>query len=449
MSGLYPPQFRQGLAGLVPPSTASDVSGNKLLRADGTWATPPTSSLPVSLTLFVDSVSGSDSTGTRGRFDLPFATFMGAYNAASTGDVIELRPGTHTIPNGTATLNKALTINITAGATLSYVNTSSRSTVLFGGTGLATDWELNIVGDGTLAVSSTASWGPTTNNAVIIGSQATSGSSRVNINLGTLQLGPFQATDFGLGVLIAPTANLGTSSVSTIVDIRRVRVDTSNQGGPMMIFLPATNTSFTIGDYRRVVGSGNDTMFQLVWGANGSAIVGSTNASALVNLTDHSGQFRCWVGHTPSGTVALFSSRYAVQVGNFDLHFDLNGNTLANFHYGNRSSPGRVRIVNAKIPAFTLTDSGALTGSATYSFQDCEFTGAITIPSGTTNKAFNFSNCNLVTSGSGSLFTNNTGGTITVNVYGILAADGGTLGTNMATRGGSFVSDAGFTRRIS
>lgn len=50
-------------------------------------------------TLFVDSVNGNDGTGTRGRMDLPFLTCAAAKTAASSGDVIEVRPGSYNEAN--------------------------------------------------------------------------------------------------------------------------------------------------------------------------------------------------------------------------------------------------------------------------------------------------------------------------------------------------------------
>jgi len=43
--------------------------------------------------IFVDAVNGSDSTGTAGRADLPFLTCTAALAAASSGDLIVVRPG--------------------------------------------------------------------------------------------------------------------------------------------------------------------------------------------------------------------------------------------------------------------------------------------------------------------------------------------------------------------
>ena len=45
--------------------------------------------------IYVDSVVGNDSTGTRGRFDKPYKTPAAAITAASAGDAVRVRPGTY------------------------------------------------------------------------------------------------------------------------------------------------------------------------------------------------------------------------------------------------------------------------------------------------------------------------------------------------------------------
>lgn len=407
--------------------------------------------LPVANTLFVD-LGGDDLTGTKGRFDKPYATFMAAYNAASTGDVIELRPGTHSIPSGTETLNKAITIHITDGATLSHVNTSSRSTVLFGGSGLATGWTMNIVGRGTLAVSSTASWSTSAFPATVMGcTDGTSGNARINIDLGTLQLGPFAATNLTLAGVMATTGgyNIDTMGQPNFVRVQRLLVDTSNQTNYFPIFKANYGSVYNITTHRRIAGPACDALFSLAWGVASVAEVGNTNANSLFASTDHAGTFRLRVGSlgssAPPNLAAIYSGSTA---GNYDIQVDMCGNALNGLFYSARGTLGRLRVLNAKIPALTLNDAGVASATAGYTFQNCDFTGSLTIPSGSTNKTLHFDNCLFLVGSGNPAFVNNTGSTFNVNVYGLLASDGGILGTNMAVRGGSFASDAGFTKRI-
>ena len=63
------------------------------------------SSIPVGSTIFVDAVNGNDGTGTSDRQDLPFLTVGAALAAASSGDLVEVGPGTYTeqgltVPSG-------------------------------------------------------------------------------------------------------------------------------------------------------------------------------------------------------------------------------------------------------------------------------------------------------------------------------------------------------------
>lgn len=56
--------------------------------------------LPSSQTLVVDGVNGDDGTATRGRVDLPFATFDAALAVTLAQDIIWIRPGTFTTVGG-------------------------------------------------------------------------------------------------------------------------------------------------------------------------------------------------------------------------------------------------------------------------------------------------------------------------------------------------------------
>jgi hypothetical protein len=53
-------------------------------------------SIPVGGTIFVDAVNGNDGTGTADRQDLPFLTVGAALAVASSGDLVEVGPGTYT-----------------------------------------------------------------------------------------------------------------------------------------------------------------------------------------------------------------------------------------------------------------------------------------------------------------------------------------------------------------
>jgi hypothetical protein len=69
----------------------SDLSGTALL------AQLPASlltSVPQGATIYVDSINGNDSTGTRGHIEKPFLTISAAFSAGSNGDIVKVGPGT-------------------------------------------------------------------------------------------------------------------------------------------------------------------------------------------------------------------------------------------------------------------------------------------------------------------------------------------------------------------
>jgi len=58
---------------------------------------PPAVAIQTGKEIYIDSVYGNDTTGTRERFDLPFLTPGAAVAAAQVGDTIIWRPGTYTV----------------------------------------------------------------------------------------------------------------------------------------------------------------------------------------------------------------------------------------------------------------------------------------------------------------------------------------------------------------
>jgi hypothetical protein len=119
------------------------TKANVQKKIDSIVALSGITSLPVANTLFV-SKSGSDATGIRGRLDKPFLTIRGALNAASSGDLIMVYPGTYEetspislakgvnysfIGNGTVQLNTS----VTSGAVFTDSSTVATSVILGGG----------------------------------------------------------------------------------------------------------------------------------------------------------------------------------------------------------------------------------------------------------------------------------------------------------------------------
>lgn len=80
------------------------------------------SGLSIGNSVFLDAVNGSNSTGTRGQAGKPFLTAAAAETAASSGDVIQVFPGTYEAAN----LHKTgITWNLAGGATLQNTSDSS------------------------------------------------------------------------------------------------------------------------------------------------------------------------------------------------------------------------------------------------------------------------------------------------------------------------------------
>jgi hypothetical protein len=94
--------------------------------------------------VWVDAVNGSDTTGTRGRSDLPFITLTAAKTAASSGDTIVVLPGTYT-PSATL-LKNGVNWHFLNGA---VVNSTSADIFSDGGSAVTA----NITGHGQFSAS--------------------------------------------------------------------------------------------------------------------------------------------------------------------------------------------------------------------------------------------------------------------------------------------------------
>lgn len=81
----------------------------------------PTSALVGSM-LFVDAVNGDDASGARGNFGKPYLTLTAAKNAAQSGDVIVVRPGTYNEAN---LLKNGVNWDFHAGAIVNYTGTGA------------------------------------------------------------------------------------------------------------------------------------------------------------------------------------------------------------------------------------------------------------------------------------------------------------------------------------
>jgi hypothetical protein len=83
--------------------------------------TDPATAWATGKTLWVDATNGSDTTGTRGFQNLPFASIPAAITAASSGDLVHVRPGTYTAQ---ITLKNGVNLHFEEGA---IVNSATRA----------------------------------------------------------------------------------------------------------------------------------------------------------------------------------------------------------------------------------------------------------------------------------------------------------------------------------
>jgi len=77
---------------LVASIQSAGPATRKIAISDLPSATP---TIPTGLTVWVDAANGNDGTGASGRQDLPFATVGAALAAATSGDLVRVRPGTY------------------------------------------------------------------------------------------------------------------------------------------------------------------------------------------------------------------------------------------------------------------------------------------------------------------------------------------------------------------
>ena len=95
-----------------------------------------TNAMGVGKTLYVDSLHGNDTTGTRGRFDKPFRNIDWAKTNASAGDLIYVRAGSYTNNN---LLKNEVNYWFDSGSVVVWTNTGTISGTLPQGAGIFDD----------------------------------------------------------------------------------------------------------------------------------------------------------------------------------------------------------------------------------------------------------------------------------------------------------------------
>lgn len=123
--GLVGPQGNTGAQGLVGPAGATGAQGIQGLQGN-TGAVG--ASLPLGNTLLVDSVYGNDSTASFGG--LPYLTIQAAIAAVSSGQIINILPGTYTLSSGITIPNGVSLGGISRKNTIIQLNATTTTTMI-------------------------------------------------------------------------------------------------------------------------------------------------------------------------------------------------------------------------------------------------------------------------------------------------------------------------------
>jgi hypothetical protein len=122
LGGTYPnPTVVKWRSQPLDPITMAAPALNNVPQWDGTkWVAgaAPSSPINTGLTVWVDSVFGNDATGLRQRQDKPFLTVAAACAAASSGDLVYVRPGTYA--ETVAWSKNGVTVFMPAGVLINY-----------------------------------------------------------------------------------------------------------------------------------------------------------------------------------------------------------------------------------------------------------------------------------------------------------------------------------------
>lgn len=102
--------------------------------------------IPTGNTLWVDAVNGNPATATPGRQDLPYLTLTAARDAATSGDLINVRPSDYVVDSNLA--KNGVNWHLETGVSITLESTSSID--LFGDVGAAMSFE--ITGNGLIQV---------------------------------------------------------------------------------------------------------------------------------------------------------------------------------------------------------------------------------------------------------------------------------------------------------
>ena len=167
------------------------------------------SAAPLASGVLAVSKTGNDSTGTRGRLDLPFASIEAAEAAAQVGDLIQIWPGVYTVTRGLG--KNGVTYSGSSAVTIQRAITSvPADTYLFGDGGTA----MNFYIDGRMLLQMTGSAASTDSTrrcAVILASagsvidvQCRKISQQVNVTSGwaSAVMGYKQTDDTGMNVMV-------------------------------------------------------------------------------------------------------------------------------------------------------------------------------------------------------------------------------------------------------
>lgn len=301
---------------------------NQTIAADG-------GTITIGRQLRVDSVNGNDSTGTRGRMDLPYLTLAEAKADAQSGDIILVGPGSYT---ATASILKdGVNWNFAAGATVTM--DAGDNAVVVGPLGDVVGITSTVTGAGTFVVDATGRAGATEvttfNCATATGfaggeyvSLYGSGNARFNFWFridgagsapgpgGTdveIALGAgYSAADLSAALAAAITANAGSAGWASAVDSGTTVTVTDGSA------VARTDASQNTGGVISAVVDTQGADFALISVAE--AVTGSQltiSAAALTLITDHGNIAYPGVVYQTGGTL-LIRADEIVGDGNFN-----------------------------------------------------------------------------------------------------------------------------------
>lgn len=321
---------------------AAPTDGNWLRKGDGVTAGGTRIGFPLrGLQVFVDSVNGSDATGTRGNATLPFLTLLAAQTAASSGDTIIVGPGTYTgknlgksgvawfflpnaVYNATATASNDCLFNTGGrvsgfGQTFTLTVTSDSVNVI--GITAVVVFGINIVVTKTTGTGAGNVQG-LTSNAALIGGNLTLNNSGTGTTL-AVNAGRFISQPIAAGESIITVNHTGASGTVTGVQgastvCGAINVNSSGTGN--VTGASGSTVSIIFGDVTAVSTGGgtaigiNNTGSNTIYHVGRITATGGASSKAVNNTSSASATFGQIVSSTAASVTGTIFSQQGYRV---------------------------------------------------------------------------------------------------------------------------------------